>query len=145
MSESNDLQARLLSIGRRIGEREAAHSQGLVQARERAGRLYTQVAAGLEHFRKAVREAGAEHLVDVELGPPRLDEKHVRAIEFELARGRTRALVVVKSRGDITLVGPFQTGKAEGPCKRFAPEAESDIQAALGDFLEEFLEAAATP
>lgn len=145
MSENNDLQARLLSIGRRIGEREAAHSPGLALARERAGRLYTQVASGLEHFRKAVREAGAEHLVDVELGPPRLDEKHVRAIEFELARGRTRALVIVKSGGDVTLVGPFQSGKAEGPCKRFSKEAEADIQAALGDFLEEFLETAATP
>jgi hypothetical protein len=51
----------------------------------------------------------------------------------------------VKSRGEVTLVGPFRDGKTEGPCKSFPFDAESELHDALGDFLEAFLEDAATP
>ena len=77
--------------------------------------------------------------------PVRLDEKHVRAIEFEVRRGRHAGVVTVKSRGDVTLVGPFRTGKTEGPCRTFPWDAKDDICNALGDFLLRFLEEAATP
>jgi hypothetical protein len=45
----------------------------------------------------------------------------------------------------VTLVGPFRTGKPEGPCKTFPWDAREELDAALGDFLERFLEEAATP
>ena len=53
--------------------------------------------------------------------------------------------MTVKSRGEITLVGPFHAGKTEGPCKSFPYGADDELRAALGDFLEEFLTEAATP
>jgi hypothetical protein len=47
----------------------------------------------------------------------RTDDKHLRSVEFELSRGRYRAIVTAKSRGDVTFVGPFRTGKTEGPAR----------------------------
>ena len=103
-----------------------------------------EVDAALSEFHAAVAEAGAPHL-RVELSEIRLDDKHLRAVEFDLARGRHRAIVVAKAKGEITLVGPFKQGKVEGPCLSFPFDARDDIQRALGDFLERFLEEAATP
>ena len=56
-----------------------------------------------------------------------------------------RAIVTAKSRGDITFVGPFRSGKVEGPCKSFPIEAHDEVQGALVSFLETFLAEAATP
>ena len=75
----------------------------------------------------------------------RIDDKHLRSVEFELWRGRYRAIVTAKSRGDITFVGPFQSGKTEGPCKSFPIDARDEVSGALVSFLESFLEEAATP
>ena len=98
----------------------------------------------LDRFHRAAAGAGAPHL-RVELSETRINDKHVRAVEFELSRGRYRAIVTAKSRGDVTLVGPFRTGKVEGPCASFAFDAGDELDAALGDFLARFLEEAATP
>lgn len=138
------LRERLSAAGRSIGEREASHQGGLAEARKRAESLHAQVADAVEAFHAAAARAGSPHL-RIEVGPVRLDEKHVRAIEFAVQRGRHVALVIVKARGDVTLVGPFRTGKTEGPCRTLAWDAEAEIEAALGDVLERFLEEAATP
>ncbi len=53
--------------------------------------------------------------------------------------------MTIKSRGDVTLVGPFRSGKVEGPCKSFPFDAERELGEALPAFLESFLEEAATP
>jgi hypothetical protein len=144
MSEENDLGAQLEALGRSLGAREAAHRAELEHARGEAARLRAQIAAALERFHGAVEEAGAPHL-RVEISDIRPDDKHLRAVEFDLSRGRHRAIVVAKGRGEMTLVGPFRAGKAEGPCNSFPFEAEADIQAALASFLAKFLEEAATP
>ncbi|HEU4427311.1 MAG TPA: hypothetical protein VFT98_01035, partial [Myxococcota bacterium] len=86
----------------------------------------------------------APHLT-VKVSETRTDAKHLRAVEFDLTRGRHRAIVTVKSRGDVTLVGPFHVGKTEGPCKSFPFDAHDELHGALGDFLEKFLAEAATP
>jgi hypothetical protein len=143
-SRAPSLRDRLAAVGSAIGAREAAHGAGLAEARRVAATLREVVVHGLEGFEEAVTRAGAGHLA-VGVGEIRLDEKHVRAYEFELARGRHRAIVTVKSRGEVTLVGPFRTGKPEGPCKTFPWDAREELDAALGDFLERFLEEAATP
>jgi hypothetical protein len=143
MSES-PLQRRLSEAGRRLGEREAAHLAALEEARSRAEKLRAEVAEGIAAFHAAARRAGAPHL-SLELGEVRGDDKHLRAVEFELRRGRHRAIVTVKSRGDVTLVGPFKAGKQEGPCQSFPWDSQAEIQAALGDFIERFAEEAATP
>jgi hypothetical protein len=53
--------------------------------------------------------------------------------------------VTVKARGEVTLVGPFHAGKVEGPCRSFPIGSDAEIETALADFLERFLEEAATP
>jgi len=142
--DGSTLGARLSALGRTLGEREAAHVDDLAQARACAESLHGVVAEALEDFHRAVEDAGAPHL-RVRLSPVRIDDKHLRSIEFDLARGRYRAIVTAKSRGDLTLVGPFREGKTEGPCKSFPIDARDEIQDALATFLESFLEEAATP
>ena len=114
MSGKVDLGAELEALGKTLGAREASHREALDRARSCAESLRGQIAAALERFHAAAAEAGAPHL-SVELGGVRIDDKHLRAVEFDLARGRHRAIVVAKSRGELTLVGPFRAGKAEGP------------------------------
>ncbi len=98
----------------------------------------------IQRFHEAAGRAGAPHL-RVEVSDLRVDDKHVRAVEFDLSRGRYRAIVTLKSRGEVTLVGPFCAGKTEGPCRTFPFSAESELNQALAEFLEQFLEEAATP
>jgi hypothetical protein len=138
------LAERLARVGREIGARESAHASGLAQADEVARKLHASVAGALDSFHEAASASGAPHL-RVKLAPPRPDDKHLRSVQFELLRGRHRAIVTVKSKGEVTLVGPFRAGKPEGPCKSFPVAADAEIESALGGFLEEFREEAATP
>ena len=140
----NALHARLSALGRELGEREAEHGAGLERARKCVEELRGEVAAALEGFHRAAAGAGASHL-QIELSPVRTDDKHLRSVEFELCRGRYRAIVTAKSRGDVTFVGPFRSGKTEGPCKSFPIDARDEVSGALASFLESFLEEAATP
>lgn len=139
-----DLHTRMEELGRRLGAREAEHAEGLAEARRQAAALHERVADALAAFQRAAAKSGAGHL-ELRISEARVDDKHLRAVEFDLERGRYRAIVTVKARGEVTLVGPFKAGKAEGPCRSFPISAETEIDAALGDFLERFLEEAATP
>jgi hypothetical protein len=139
-----DLPARLEAVGRSLGQREATHREALDRARTQAAALRAEVAQALERFHAAAAAAGAPHL-RIELSEPRLDDKHLRAVEFELGRGRHRAIVVAKAKGEVTLVGPFKSGKTEGPCLSFPFHAQAELRTALAEFLERFAEEAATP
>jgi hypothetical protein len=139
-----DLDARLTALGRRLGERESAHAEALRQAQSQAERLRKEVAAALDAFHAAAAASGAPHL-RVAVSGVRVDDKHVRAVEFDLVRGRHKAVITAKSKGEVTLVGPFRIGKEEGPCLSFPFTAKDEIRGALGSFLERFLEEAATP
>jgi hypothetical protein len=139
-----DLAARLESLGRSIGEREGAQREALAAARSCAEKLRACVAEALARFHQTAAEAGAPHL-RIELSEVRADDKHLRAVEFDLERGRYKAIVTTKARGEVTLVGPFHVGKNEGPCLSFPFDAEAELREALGDFLARFLEEAATP
>lgn len=141
---STDLAARLASLGRTLGARESDHREALSAAEACATSVRAEVAQALEGFHAAASEAGAPHL-RIELSPIRIDDKHLRAVEFDLTRGRHQAIVVAKAKGEITLVGPFKKGKVEGPCKSFPFDSRDEIRSALGSFLENFLEEAATP
>jgi hypothetical protein len=142
MPGMHSLRERLRELGREAATRESEHAAALEAARRRAEGLRAQVAAALEGWHEGV--AGAPQLA-VAISAVRPDDKHIRAVEFDLERGRHRAIVTVKSRGEVTLVGPFHAGKAEGPCKSFPIGADEEIGKALGDFLERFLAEAATP
>jgi hypothetical protein len=141
---ASSLSDRMAQLGKALGEREAAHRDAVSEAWRRAGMLRLEVGAALDAFAKAAARAGAAQLA-VQLGDVRTDDKHLRSVQFDMARGRSRAVVTVKSRGEITLVGPFHAGKAEGPCKSFPYGADDELRAALGDFLEKFLAEAANP
>ncbi|MEM7410093.1 MAG: hypothetical protein AAF430_07670 [Myxococcota bacterium] len=144
LPESASLDQRMTALGTALGEREAAHGDGLGAARACAERLRGEVEAALASFHAAAAAAGAPHL-RVELSPVRTDDKHLRSVEFDLTRGRYRAIITAKSRGDVTFVGPFRSGKTEGPCKSFPFDTGDELQANLARFLESFLEEAATP
>jgi hypothetical protein len=139
-----DLCERLAAKGRALGERESPYRAALDAARVRCEALHRQACAALEAFRDATDRAGAPHLA-LELSAPRLDDKHVRAVEFEVRRGRHVGLVVVKARGDVTFVGPFRTGGVEGPCHSLPADDPGAVERALGEFLEQVAEEAATP
>lgn len=144
MSQATSLGARLEALGRALGAREAEHREALERAWACAERLHGAVAEAVERFHSGATEVGAPH-IRVDLSDLRIDDKHVRAVEFDLVRGRHKAVVVVKARGEVTLVGPFQLGKTEGPCRSFPFEAKDEIREALGSFLEHFAEAAVSP
>ena len=139
-----DRSAGLEDLGRTLGEREAAYARDLETARGQADALRVRVEEALERFHAAAARAGAPHL-RIDLSEIRVDDKHLRAVEFELTRGRHKAIVVAKSAGEITLVGPFSRGKTEGPCKTLPFASKAEISTALGDFVAAFIEEAATP
>ncbi len=138
------LNDRMEGLGQMLGLREAAHSTALAAAQEKAEGLRAAVCEAFSLFHDAALQAGAAHL-RIDVGPVRLDEKHVRSMEFDVTRGRYRTVITVKSRGEVTLVGPFRRGGDEGPCRTFPIDADGEIEAALGEVLERFLEEATTP
>jgi hypothetical protein len=140
----DQLVRRAEALGRRLGELETSHRDEMERARQLAQELHAASSAAVESFASAAQGAGAPEL-EFEIGTPRLDDKHIRAIEFDLRRGRHGAVVTVKAKGEVTLVGPFRIGKAEGPCSSFPMDSREELEAALGDFLERFLELSMSP
>jgi hypothetical protein len=143
-ASAGSLRERMDALGRELAARESEHTGGLASATEAALALHDQVSEALDAFHAAAHEAGAPQLAVV-VSAVRVDDKHLRAVQFDLRRGRHAAIVTVKTRGEVILVGPFQQGKDEGPCRRFPVTAEREIEAGLGDFLTAFLNQAATP
>ncbi len=138
-----DLESRLADQGRALAEREAKHADALVRARALADALHAEVARAIDAYHRETAEAPQLALA---LGDVKHDDKHLHAFEFDVRRGRVRVIVVVKSRGEATLVGPFHMGRDEGPCRR-VPFSDDDavddtLRDALGDLLESFLEEA---
>ena len=137
------LNDRIEALARDLAKRESVHVEAIEKAQQKADELYRQVGAAIARFNTVV--IPSIPYLEVSISKPRVDDKHLHAIEFDLERGRHRAVVTVKSKGEITLVGPFRTGKTEGPCRSFAFDAEQEFQDALAEFLERFLEEAAAP
>ena len=143
-SEGASLRTRLSALGREVGAREVSHAAALEEAFAVAKRVHGLVAGALEAFHAALDAAGIRHL-RITLTAPRLDEKHAHAVQFELVRGRAVALVTVKSRGEVTLVGPFWTGKTEGPCQKVPVSDAPALEQALEGFLARFVDEATRP
>jgi hypothetical protein len=137
------LEERLASLGRDLVERELQNKARLEATQACAKHLHDNVSSAIEAFNSVVERDAAQ--LTVSLSEPRVDDKHLHAVQFELARGRHRAIVTIKSRGEVTLVGPYRTGKTEGPCRSFPTDAEAEIGEALAEFLAEFIEEAASP
>lgn len=147
----SQIRQRALQQGRTLGEREAGQALLLEDARRLAGEFRDWVERGVASFQQGLRESGATHLCDESLfriSPLEIDAKHIRAVGFSLQRGRYKICIVVKTKGSVTLVGPFQLGKKEGPCRKFPVPTEEralhEFEAALADLLTAFFEAALT-
>ncbi|MCP4035396.1 MAG: hypothetical protein GY733_00540 [bacterium] len=136
------LAAKMEQIGARLAEREAGVADQMERVWKRAREIRMRVDAGLEGFR---RGAGDLAQLAVTLSEPRLDEKRLHAVQFDVARGRHRVIVTVKSKGVVTLVGPFKDGSQEGPCKRIDLDDDAAIDAGLEEVLAAFLEDAFAP
>ncbi len=137
------LDERLADLGQRYSDREAAEGEALARAWECAEALHGRVARALVSFHRSAADSAPQ--LQVGQSAPRVDDKHLHAVQFDLFRGRCRAIVTVKSRGDVTLVGPFREGKTEGPCRTFPIGASEPIEEALGEFLALFIEEALRP
>ena len=137
------LKERIEAIAHHVADREGAHLENMIVARAKAEALHGYVADAIGRFNEILVESVP--YLRIEVSPPRVDDKHLHAIEFNLERGRHRAVVTVKSKGEVTFVGPFRSGKKEGPCRSFPLREAEEIEDALGDFVERFLEAATSP
>lgn len=134
----------LAQVGTRLAARESEVAARLDEVRSRAKAIHSRVHEGLESFHRAACTAGAPHL-EVDLSDPHIDDKHLHSVQFDVARGRHRVIVTVKSKGTVTLVGPFKAGKEEGPCKRIPIDDDAAIDEGLSVVLTAFLESAFTP
>jgi len=137
------LDERLAELGTLYAAREETERDALARAWECGRDFHGRVTRALESFHRAAGEGAPQlRIAQSEL---RVDDKHLHSVQFDLARGRSRAIVTVKSRGDVTLVGPFRDGKTEGPCRTFPVEAGAPLDEALVEFLEKFIEEAFRP
>jgi len=139
-----DLRAQMEALGRSLGRREAAGSEALAEAWRRAEGLRSVLQDAVDGLHEGLARGGASWL-RLEVGPARLDEKHVQAVQIEVGRGRTRLLVTVKSRGEVVLVGPFRTGRTEGPCQKLGWDDEAGLRQALAERLATLAEQALMP
>ena len=137
------LEERIDDFAAALRRREAGHAEDVAGARLKAQEVHRIISNAIARFNAAI-EAELPAL-RIEVSAPRLDDKHVHAVEFNLSRGRHRAIVTTKSKGEITLVGPFKAGKNEGPCRTFPFSEDEELKDALGDFIERFLEEATAP
>ncbi len=125
---------RFAALARELAERDRELPARLAEAADHAERLRAHAALCIGAFCAAARAEGAEHLTAVRVGPVEPDEKHVDCCQFRIERGRWLALCVAKLRGVATLVGPFQRGKSEQPCRDVAldsPDAPEALEALL--------------
>ncbi len=132
------LEERMEALATAIVAREERHAEDLTRAQDKAKELHARVSGAVERFNGAVAQNAPG--LQLRVNAPRLDDKHAHAVQFDLERGRHRAIVTVKSKAEVTLVGPFKAGKPEGPCRTFPFAATEDLDDALGDFLERFVE-----
>ena len=137
------LEERLAELARQLVERERDHSTDLDRAFEYANKVHTRLASALEGFHALTLSEAPQ--LRIELSEPSVDEKHLHAVQFDLSRGRHRAIFTIKSRGEITMVGPFRSGKTEGPCRSFPVTAETEIENALEELVLSFIQEAVRP
>ncbi len=129
---------RFSRLAEELAGRDRDLSAELEQARKAASRLRDVMAAAIEVFRSRVKERGAAHLANVEVGPVEPDDKHVDCVQIRLHRGRWEAVVVANASGKVTLVGPYRRGKPERPCADHLLAGE-EVERAAEDLVERLI------
>ena len=133
---------RFRKLAEELAAREPDLPGRLVRASAAAGALREAAARAVESFRSRAAELGASQLLSLEVSPVEPDEKHVDALQFRIARGRTELLCIAVARGagKMRVVGPFKRGKQEGPCADAGltgPEVESLLEERLAALVRE--------
>lgn len=142
--DDSQIGQRIFQRGCEFGTREADQVHALAEARQLAEELRTRVVGIVEDFQRGLHKSGATHLCDESLfciSSVALDDKHIRAVGFSVRRGRYKIAVVVKTKGSVTLVGPFHLGKKEGPCRKFSVPTDEASRCELGEMLIDLLDA----
>jgi hypothetical protein len=132
--------ARFEQLAAALADRDRGVSSSLESVRPALEGLRAKALGAIEAFVRVARAHGGAHLTDIELSAVESDEKHVDCLQFKVARGRWELTCVGKSRGVVTLVGPYRRGGPEKPCAHFPlPSAEADgtLQDLLLDLLRE--------
>jgi len=127
-------------LARELAERDRECAAELPSIERALARLRAAAEQRIGAFVETAGGLGAKHLVHVEVGPVEPDEKHVDCLQFKVRRGRHEVVCVGKSRGVVTLVGPYRAGKPERPCQEHplpSPEADRALHALLLQFLRE--------
>jgi len=136
------LAEKLAEMGEQLFEREVANAPAMAATRQRAEVIQGKVRTALAGYAKATRPMAQ---LAVQVSDPRVDDKHLHAVQFDITRGRHQVIVTAKCKGVVTLVGPFKQGDEEGPCRRIDLEDDAAIEAGLEVVLLAFLEAAFAP
>ncbi len=132
---------RLEQLARELAARDVGLTTTLQEVRETAEQLRGRAHALVEAFKQAARDSDAPHLAHLEVGPVGPDDRHVGCIQFRVARGRWEVVCVGKTKGEVTLVGPFRRGKPEKPCADY-PLRGAEVERALEELLLRLIRAA---
>ncbi|MEE8558248.1 MAG: hypothetical protein V3T14_10225 [Myxococcota bacterium] len=126
----------------RLAEEFAARDRDLVPRIatlwDACERLRSVAAAAVEAFAETARSRGTPHLADLVVDPVEPDEKHVDCLQVRVRRGRWEGLLLAKSKGKVTLVGPFRRGDPEKPCRDFALTG-AEVEMGVEDLVEELI------
>ena len=91
------LNDRVEALARGLAERETKHIESIERAQQKAAELHHRVSSAIERFNEVV--GASVPYLQVDVSAPRIDDKHLHAVEFDLERGRHRAIVTVKAKG----------------------------------------------
>jgi hypothetical protein len=136
---------RFEALAAELAGRQVGLPEQLALIREPAEQLRLQAERAVDAFRARARVLGAEHLTHVTVSRLEPDQKHVNCLQFSIERGRHTLLCVAIANADggkIRLVGPFRSGKTEGPCAEHppcGPEVEAALEQRILDLLREAL------
>jgi hypothetical protein len=126
--------ARFEQLAAALADRDRDVSTSLGSVRPALEALRSCALDAIQAFVRSAREHGGAHLTDVGVGPVEPDEKHVDCLQFQVMRGRWKLTCVGKTRGVVTVVGPFRHGEPEKPCAEF-PLPSAEAEAGLEDRL----------
>ena len=118
-------QKRFEQLAAALARRDRELARELEPVRRALESVRETLGTSVRTFVETARAAGAEHLAHVEVGPVEPDEKHVDCLQVKVRRGRWEIVCVGKTRGVVTVVGPYRRGKPEQPCRDHAFGAEA--------------------
>jgi hypothetical protein len=129
---------RFEQLARSLAARDRELPERLAGVRTAMADLREHAAQAVGAFVAAARDAGAEHLTDVVVGPLTTDAKHVDCVSFAVSRGRFEAVCVGKPDDRVRLVGPYRLGQPERPCADH-PLLDPTAEAAIDELLLQLL------